>query len=426
MTSPTAGAPPPPPAYVGTDPPSRGGRLRVGAVAVGVVAVLAAGVFAAVALSGKDGSASPEEAVERLFEAVSDEDVLGILEALPPAERSALRPGLEDVTGELRRLGILSDDVDLESVGGVDLEIEGVELAAEELGEGVTAVRLTGGTLTTSTEPEQLPLGSALRNLFEGPEGSDLEEGGGTHALGDDGPVLVTVQEDGGWHVSLFYSVAEAFRGDAGEAVPTFGQGVEPAGADSPEDVVRQVAEAAVALDARRLVALTPPGEMGALHDYAPLFLDQADQAEAPFEVRIDRLDLEPEVDGDVARVRLTGFAASVGSPDMGNFSVSYDGDCMVFVADGVEERTCASDMAQTGAPVSSELVLSTVRHDDQWYLSPTRTVFEQLLGTLRALEPEDVEDLGSLFSEMPPLFPGFPPFGPPPPEATLVEPPGG
>lgn len=420
MSEPT-NEPAPPPPYAGADRPSGGGRRRMAALGLGVAAILGAGVFAAVALSGDDGSASPEEAVERLFEAISEEDVLGVLEALPPGERTALRPGLEDAVGELRRLGILSEDAELDGVGGIDLQVEGLQVASEELGEGVAAVRLTGGTITTATEPDQLPLGSVLRRFFEGPEGSELEGGQSTDELAGDETVMVAVEEDGGWHVSLAYSLAEAYRVDAGAAVPNFGQGVQPEGADSPEAVVRQVAEAAVALDARRLVALTPPDEMRALHDYAPLFLDQVDPAAIPVEVTIERLDLDSDVDDDVARVRLTGFAASAAAPDQGTFTVAYDGDCFTFGVTGSEQRTCASELAAAGAPVNSELVVAAVRRDDQWYLSPTRTLFEQVLGTLRALQPEDVEDLESLFSEGP-FGMGFGPFAPPPPPEAPLE----
>ncbi len=45
--------------------------------------------------------------------------------------------------------------------------------------------------------------------------------------------------------------------------------------------------------------------------------------------------------------------------------------------------------------------MLTTVERDGEWYLSPTRTIFEQFLSTLRALEPEDIENFESLFGGM-------------------------
>ncbi|MGI8759254.1 MAG: hypothetical protein ACR2K0_08090 [Acidimicrobiales bacterium] len=424
MTDPTLGpgpnAPRPgsgeaPSPYAKPDPESK--RFRAVALGVGAVAIVAAGVFAAVTLSGSDGSASPEEAVERLFAAVSDEDIIGVLESLPPGERSALRPGLEDLADELRRLGLISEDLDLGAVGGVDFEVEGLTLASEELGTGVSAVRITGGTITSSIQPDELPIGSALSEMFGGPDGEGpdgdlgLDAETTTEDLASDDAVILAIEEGGGWHVSLFYSVAESARSDTGVAVPAFGQGVEPQGAESPEAAVRGVLDAILGLDARRLVAFTPPDEMRALHDYAPLFLGEAEEAaaelreQAPFDINIDRLDLEPEVDGDVAQVRLAGFEASGTIPLVGPFSASYDGNCFSYEAADTAEEFCTDELQPPGSPFSQEFVVTTVRRDGEWYLSPTLTVFEQVLRPLRALEPEDVENLESLFGPMSGFF---------------------
>ncbi len=419
MTDPTlgpAGTPPPgggdsPSPYAKPDPSSK--RPRAIALGVGVAAIAAAGVFAAVTLGGSEGSASPEEAVERLFNAVGDEDIIGVLEALPPGERSALRPGLEEMADELKRLGLVSDDLDLGAVDGLDFEVEGLTLASEEVGPGVAGVRITGGTITSSTSPDQLPIGSALRDIFgEGEDGGGegdlgLEPETTTEDLASDDAVFVTVEEDGGWHVSLAYSVAEAARTGAGLDVPDFGQGVEPEGAESPEAAVRGVLDAIIGLDARRLVAFTPPDEMRALHDYAPLFLGDAEQAAAELQeqesidITIDSLDLEPEVEGDVAQVRITGFEASGTIPLVGPFTAAYDGNCFSYEAEGAAEEFCADELQPPGAPFSQELVLTTVERDGEWYLSPTRTIVEQFLSTLRALDREDIENFESLFGGM-------------------------
>lgn len=389
--------------YATPDRPPR--RSRTVALAVGVAAMLGAGVFAAVALTGGDGSASPAEAVERLFAAVADEDIIGVLESLPPGERSAIRPGLEDMAEELRRLGLISDDLDLGGVDGVDFEVEGLTVSSEELGEGVAAVTITGGTITSSTSPDELPIGPALGDMLDGPDGDPgLEPETTTDELASDEAVIVAIEEDGGWHVSLAYSVAEIARQGSGLDVPAFGEGVEPEGAESPEAVVGGVLDAIIALDARRLVAFNPPDEMRALHDYAPLFLGQVEEAaeelrgEAPYEINIDQLDLEPEVDGDVAQVLLTGFEASGTLPGDLPFTASYDGDCFSYDASGTVEEFCLSEMQAPDTPFSRDFVLTTVRRDGEWYLSPTRTVFEQLLRSLRALEPEDIENFESLF----------------------------
>ncbi|MDP9007073.1 MAG: hypothetical protein M3N15_09175, partial [Actinomycetota bacterium] len=196
MTDSTSGEPPPPrpdgdagiPSSVGRPPRRR--RRRVGVAGLGLVAALGAATFAALSLSTTDGSATPQAAVERLLSAVGDEDVIGVLEALEPGERSVLRPGLQDVGEELRRLAIASQDFDLGAVRGVDLELDGVAMETEELADGLAAVRITGGTITASTRPEELPVGSNLQRFLEHPDlGLELETATTTEELAGDAPV---------------------------------------------------------------------------------------------------------------------------------------------------------------------------------------------------------------------------------------------
>ncbi|MBW3546796.1 MAG: hypothetical protein KY452_01480 [Actinobacteria bacterium] len=380
-------------------------RSRLVGMGVGLVALVGAGVFSVTMLSAASGSATAEAAVERLFGAVGEEDVIGVLEALAPGERSALRP-VEDLADELRRLGIVSDDFDLGAVGGVDLQFDDLTFETEELGPGVAAVHITGGTVTSSTDPQQLPIGPTLRKLLGHFDAEpDFEATTTTEDLAADAPMIVALDEGDGWHASWSYTVAEGMRREAGEPVPAFGDGVEAAGADSPEAAVRQAVEAAVDLDARRLIGLVSPSEAAALHDYAPLFLDDAEaavaelRAEVPYEVDVTHLDLSSETDGDVAQVRLGGFEASGTVPGLGRFSVSYDGDCFTFEADVEADTICAGDLPQSGfGGADTQMVVTTVRDDGQWYLSPTRTLFQQVLGALRALDRDDLEDPESLF----------------------------
>ena len=125
-------------------PPKRG-PLAIAALWGGLLAVIGGVVFAALFLAG-ERAGSPEEAVERLFAAVSDEDVLGVLEALPPSERDALSGNLSQIVEELKRLEVLARDADLGRVAGLDLAFEHLELSSTSLGDDVSVVRVDGGT----------------------------------------------------------------------------------------------------------------------------------------------------------------------------------------------------------------------------------------------------------------------------------------
>lgn len=386
------------------DPPTRRVRGRgVVGIAVGSVLALAASAFAVTSL-GSEGPSSPEAAVEALFAAVEARDVIGVLDTMAPAERTVYQPFVEDVVTELQRLEVLSDDLDLGGITGVSLDVEGLALESEVLADGVAVVSVTAGTISSSVDRRAIPVGSFVRDLMEEAEDDlELEPLTATTRLADDEPVRIVVLHDDGWHVSLHHSIAEAARTSAGEPLPDFGGGVQPVGAGSPEEAVRAMVDAGIALDVRRMIALLPPGEMSAVHDYAPLFLDDADEVvaelrdESGFEITVDELDLRAETDDGVGLVTVERFAAS-GQADGEPFDVAYDGACVTWLSDGELDELCAG--GEDGvrlAPMS--IVVHTVEHDGAWFVSPLRTGFGLSLSGLRALTAEDLDGSSELSS---------------------------
>ena len=388
--------------------PQGKGKAFVG-IAVGTVLALAAGAFAVTSF-GNDAPSSPEAAVEALFAAVEQRDVLGMLDTLAPGERALYQPFIEDVVDELSRLEVLSDDIDLGSVEGFEFDVEGLELESEALGDGVSVVRLTAGTITSTVNPAEVPVGAFVRDLMEDPANEvDMAIISDTSDLAEEGPVEIVVIDDEGWHVSMHYSIAEAARREAGDPVPDFGGGVQPEGAESPEAAVRELVQASVDLDLRRVISLLPPGEMSALHDYAPLFLDDAEEAvdelraESDFEISLDELETEVDEDGDIAKVSVTSFAAS-GRVDGEPFDVAYDGECFSGTVDGESDELCLDEYEEMGrfpeAVAAASLTVLTVKEGGEWFVTPTRTFMEYGLVVLRALDPEDLEDPEAFFSE--------------------------
>lgn len=385
----------------------RHGRGAVAALVAGIVGLFAAGVFALTLATGDGGSSSPEDAVQGMLDAVAAEDVIGVLESLAPGERRALQGGIEDLADELRRLGVLDDSLDLRSLSGIDVEFEGVELASDRLADHLATVRVVAGTARTTTSPQELPLGPLVDDfLAEFPEDPRAVEPETTvDDMADDEAVIATVQEGGRWYVSLFYSIAEEGRTSADKPLPDFDAAVPAVGASSPEAAVEELARAAVALDVRRLVELTPPDEMQALHEYAPLFLADAEAQVAAFraeglELRLDRLDLSSDVSGDEAVVAVDAFAVS-GAFDGEPVSASYDGECFVAEGEGERIESCVGDAGEQldgltlpPALLDLDMRLRTVQVDGQWYVSPTRSLLGSIVDVLRALERDDLESL--------------------------------
>ena len=339
-------APPPPPTgslppYPASEPPPSGRRspARWAALAIAALALVAGTGFAAYALTRPDGADSPEAAVHQMFAAIDHEDAIGVVESLPPGERKVLRDPLVDSTKELQRLGVLKG-FSLTDVPGADLKVTGLTTETTKLGDGVVLVDVTGGTISGTSIPKDVPLGENLRKAIEDNGGTvDLQADSFSEDLADADLHLVAIEEGGGWHVSLAYSIAESIRSSIEDEnghpppVPDFGHGPTPIGADSPEGAVQGLVDAALDADAGKAIAMTDPEEMRALYDYAPLFLPdlarsaQGARDEDDFAVEVDRLDTSVDGDGSVRRVRITGFDVTLGSQD-DNVHMVYDGTC--------------------------------------------------------------------------------------------------
>ena len=395
-------------AYVPAAPQSPDGTARPpwrkAGIAIGVVVALVAGLFGLAAITSDGGEDSPEAAVQKLVDAIENEDVLGALEALVPAERAVLRGRVTELGDQLRRLGIVDESLDLGGIAGADVTVQNLELQTERLADDVAAVRATKGTVGLRIKGEELPIGPLLKGLVEDP--SAISSPPPADLTGED-VVLVAVRRDGKWFVSLGYTMAELARREGGDDVPKFGEGVTPKGASSAEAAVRELAEAAVAFDVRRAVELTPPGEADALHDYAPLFLPaaervMADLREEGFRVEIPTLDLDVTSgsgDGEAVvtvkslKVKVTSTESSTGEGEgEDEFLFDYDGRCVkmsgLFGADLPPLcREDENEFQPFAGAAFSYFQLTVVEHGGSWFVSPTRSVLDGMLGSLRVLE---------------------------------------
>lgn len=392
--------------------------------ALALVAATAAGVLA----FGGGEDDGPDAPVRALFRAAEAGDVLGMLDQLVPGERDALREPLTGIVAELERLGIL-DDVDLGDLGAYYLKIDGLELETETRRADLAFVRITGGTASYSFDPSSLPLGAFVRPLLGGLGGGEgrSESTNSDLASGDDG--IVTVKRGGRWYISLGYTIAESARLEAGVSLDDLGERVIAKGAGSAEDAVRELVEAAAELDLGRVLALLPPGEMGAIQEYAGLFLADVRRgvAEMGGDVRmdIDNLELSSDVDGDTAWVTIDELDGTI---DLGAMTIRIEGDCVAVTAPGQPtQETCGGtspglfggvpgvgalsggDLGALGSVDYTLGVLPTlagrsgapmrvVKVDGQWYVSPIRTLFG---GFVTALAEIQEDDLGAILDSI-------------------------
>jgi hypothetical protein len=382
--------------------------------------VLAGGIaFGVSRLASADGAGSPEAAVRQFFDSISKRDMVGVLDALPPGERESIKEPLLELTAELKRLGVLSSGLQLNSVSGLGFTIANLTLKTDDVRSDLAVVEVTGGSLTTTVDMAKLPFGSLIDEIaFGGKRPTDNATTTTDMAAG--GKVrLATVKQGGGWHVSLWYSIAEAARQSSGLPMPALAGAVAAIGTATPDAAVKELVAAALNLDLRRVIELTPPDEARALHEYAPLFLDDAQQSAQKLKkdnevsISLDKLETSVNGSGSTRQVVVKAFIVS-GKTAAGAFSVAYDGDCTTFTlpGDAKATKTCFADAqaqldklglgALSGlATLDKTLGFTVVEVDGQWYVSPTRTTVEIFVGMLRPLDQKKLHDIITSLQDM-------------------------
>jgi len=406
----------------------RRGGLGARVVAVGVGASLLVGglAFAATQAGTDEGSGSAEAAVSRLFDALADEDVLGVLASLDQGERDTLREPTEAMFDELRRLGVV-DDFELSGVPGVDLEFDDLAFRTEPIAPGLARVHLTSGTATYSVDGTELPVGDFLADALDrfGVHQADLAEQDEDPITPEDDTFLVARETADGWRVSLTHTAVEAFRLDQDSPRPVPATGLAPIGADSPEAAVEGLVRAAAAIDLRGVVARLSPLEAAALHRYWPVLEADADlptPEDVGGTVEITDLELDADTDGDRAVVRIRAIGGDVDTDDftggltVADGCVTLRGDAYESIRDevGIDDETiCQDDLGEVLDEAADELGgfatggfedlalpeldgdpigITTTRVDGAWYVAPVRTVADVGLSLLRSIDREDLE----------------------------------
>lgn len=384
---------------------SRGKLL--GGVAAGAL-VIAAGAFAATQLAGADGGAdSPEAAVESLFEAIGEEDLVGMAESVLPGERRTfIDPALEGL-GHLQRWGVLDEGFDTSDVSGVDIEVEQLDLRVEPVADDIVNV-YASGTMSGEVEGEEIPLGDLVEDQI--PEGESMSDLDAPRESADFDDVMMTaVREDGRWYVSGTFTIAEYARMETGADVP---EGIAAIGADSPEAAVDGMIDAIESLQLEEILGRLNPDEAQALQRYAPLFIEEGqaeiDQAmqESGVEFSIDDVGYEVVRRDGIAVVQFTSFSISGSAPEEGEFEMTVDEDgCATMTIDGETEEICteadAGSIDLTDTPMGDleemfadmdEIGLVVAERGGQWYISPIRSYSEVFLAVARVIDREDID----------------------------------
>ncbi|HSP04774.1 MAG TPA: hypothetical protein VLR27_14780 [Acidimicrobiales bacterium] len=439
---PTEPPPPPPPPVQGatvtldseTEVRAGGVGGRIVAGAVGLVLLLGGVAFAATQIGSDDGASDPEAAVAELFDAIADEDVLGMLATLDPGERDALSQPVERFFGELERLEVLDDSFELSGVAGVDLEFEDLTFRTEPVRSDLTRVYLTGGTASFAVDTDEIPVGDFLADTFDrfGVEyrGVQQSESDTLDPAEADDTFLVVRDTGDGWRVSLGYTAVEAARVAQGAPVPAAGAGLAAIGADTPEEAVEGFLQAAVGIDIEGVVARLSPGELRAVHDYWPVLVGGTDLPTAddvPADIALTDLSLRSSTDGDRGRVFIDSIGVDVVTEDFEGGATIADGcievrgdirdeldaaevelpdgpicrdDIDAILEDAAEEMGGANvfgfggmDGLAMGDGDAPELGITVVHIDEKgWFVAPMGTWADLGLAVLETIDREDLD----------------------------------
>ncbi|MBK1782899.1 flagellar basal body protein FliL [Prauserella sp. ASG 168] len=365
------------------------------------------------------GAATPGDAAMNFANALGSGDVVGLLGTLTPAEVSLFTDPLNEATEELKRLGVLEQSADPQQLTGLEIKTENLtfdDSQAERVNDHLTITKLTGGTLTLTSDVGNIPLAAEYRDLAL--EGTDAPAQRETETIdiaevvqqtGE--PIrIATVKVDDEWYPSLLYSIADYALLDAGEQWPQ--QPIAANGADSPNEAVKQTVQAALDGQLERVIELLPPDEMGVLHDVGPVLLDQLGTP-APSGVEITKLETETSEVAGGTRATLT--ALELTAEGRGTLSLTKNGDCYEMSADGRTESLCADQLGELAADEAGEqlppelqqiltnigggimdqgLGVVTTEVDGKHYVSPIRTMTELGMTFLRSMSPEDLRTL--------------------------------
>ena len=423
--------PPPPPAAVPTTVgpataagggPSRRSRGTVIAAIVGVVALLGAGVFAISRVTGGDsagGADTPEAAGQALLAAVENEDVLGVIDVLLPGERETMRGPFTDLVSELSRIDVLSEDADLSSIGGVDIEFEAETVEIDRTNvEDIVNLRL-GGRVSGSVDGEALPIGDLILDHTDADPSELTTES--TEQEEFEFP-LTAVRKGDRWYVSAFYTIAELARQDLDEPMDIPAQGVPAVGGASPEDAMDNVIDGIEALDLQGVIGALNPDEFEALQRYAPLFEDDAqrDIDDAGAAITFDDPEYSVSGSGNSRSVSIDYLRVNIDTEDDPG-TVTLENGCWTIEAGGDTVNSCQladdlpelDEMFEDPEPVRRLIEAFQAALDDyenpgfivkqvdgSWFLSPIATTAEQLLAVLRAISRDEIEDLQAAIEE--------------------------
>lgn len=395
-------------------------------IALAIVAIAAVAFATMNAGRSNDGADSPEAAMQKLFDGLSNEDLVAAVDAFLPGEADPVINYTGAVGSELKRLDVLADSIDPQGIAGINMEFTDLEFRTEEIAPGFVRVYITNGDAFIDIDQAELPIGDLVLDNIPADERGALEGDlpPESESMGGEDFYLVAVDDDG-WYLSFWYTVMDAIFTETGYGTPAFGNGLAPIGADSAEAAVEGAFRELLSLDLEGLIGMLPPTEMRALYDYMPLVMDDFNETIGAFGsfITIELTSLGTSV-SDAAngakRVKIETFDIAFGSFFMEiDGAISFDGACFDITLNDqsgalsgfgaeIPDRINTCDQAvadmlgsgMTGTEMpdflsdlgAADTGILAVEEDGRWYVSPTETVGDGFLQALKIWDRDTLQ----------------------------------
>ena len=339
------------------------------------------------------GAGSPQAAVSTIVTSLSKSDLLGVLDDLPPGERSSIHDSFVSQVSQLKRLKVLNSSANANKVSGVTFAAKGLTYGASvAINDHVQLVTVTGGTISVNSDASKVPYTKEfLDAAFDGKTPTQTQSQTidiAAQAAKTGKPLRVATQKVGGkWYPSLMYTVLAAAANSDHLGTPTSADAIAPQGAGSADDAVRQMITAASRQDYRNIIALLDPNEDAALHDYGTLLLKSAPQpTNGQFSLKNITF-TDAGVSGGT-RVSLHSVQFSSNGQDV---TVTIDGQCASIASGPTTTKMCAqqaldkygANLHLTAAQRSAlddlftaipKLGVVSTKSGGKWFISPIRT----------------------------------------------------
>ena len=417
-----------PPVGMGPDgpPPTAGGSRKrttmlASVIAVVVLLLAATGVyiFAIRDSKGTGGGDTPVAAVTAMMSAISAKDPIGVAEQLDPSEAALARDVSGDVLSELKRLQVMTPQASTDNATGTSVTVADLtyDQDPEQVNDHLAVVKLTGGKITVTADPSKMPFTEKIKRAVGASGGQTTTTS--TYDIADlvreqGHPFrIATVKTDGRWYPSMLYTAADNTAHAANLGNPTAADAIAADGAASPEAAMDKVVDAINQRSVAGLIAITPPDEMRALHDYGRLIV----QATDPDRLTSSRdalsiTDTSWQV-SDVTGGKLVSLAAMTMTSGGQSVTVTRDGNGLriaeggknAFVLDDATIDKSLSAMGDKIDPTLRDIVHREIRQltglgvvmvesDGKWFASPLRTTTSLYIALLKGLQPSDIDYL--------------------------------